>query len=203
MAQKARAESKNNCGSRVRLDSILYRCADRSPRSGLDCQCGHGHLARIEALNFCFNVVLFIFLAALRIASGIILRPPALPQVMLVAALNLTDIRLLNTISDLIEFGLYWLAIWWFVANLASKEQPLGSSFSGIVLGLFGLESAGCPVLHHNRRLGLALNRRPDCLTCASSALAKRTFLRDRGDQRAVLFEDHAARKAAPTLCAR
>ncbi|MGZ5871094.1 MAG: DUF4339 domain-containing protein [Bradyrhizobium sp.] len=45
--------------------------------------------------------------------------------------LNLIDIRFLNTVSILIQLGLYWLAIKWFVANIASNGQPLGLGFSG------------------------------------------------------------------------
>jgi hypothetical protein len=36
-----------------------------------------------------------------------------------------------NRISVLLEIGLGWLSIQWFVANLASNDEPLGLSFSG------------------------------------------------------------------------
>ncbi len=54
-----------------------------------------------------------------------------LGAIVLIIALSLADIRLLDTFSILIQLGLYWLFIRWFVANLASNGQPLGLSFSG------------------------------------------------------------------------
>jgi hypothetical protein len=43
----------------------------------------------------------------------------------------LTGIDLLNNLMFLVQIALYWLFTKWFVANLASNEQPLGFSFSG------------------------------------------------------------------------
>src|SRR5882724_2164361 len=54
-----------------------------------------------------------------------------LGAIVLIIVLSLADIRLLDTFSILIQLGLYWLFIKWFVANLASNGQPLGLSFSG------------------------------------------------------------------------
>ncbi|HLX16908.1 MAG TPA: DUF4339 domain-containing protein [Bradyrhizobium sp.] len=51
---------------------------------------------------------------------------------------RLIGARLLNEISILIQFGLYWLAIRWIVANLASNGQPLGLSFSGSLWAYLG-----------------------------------------------------------------
>ena len=51
--------------------------------------------------------------------------------IVLFIVISLTDIRALNTLSILIQLALYWLAIRWFVANLASNGQPLGLGFSG------------------------------------------------------------------------
>jgi hypothetical protein len=44
---------------------------------------------------------------------------------------SLTGIQWLNNLMFLVEIALYWLFLKWFVANLASNEQPLGLSFSG------------------------------------------------------------------------
>lgn len=52
--------------------------------------------------------------------------------------LGLTGIRYVNALTILIQFGLYWLAIKWFVANIASNGQPLGLSFSGSYWGYLG-----------------------------------------------------------------
>jgi heme/copper-type cytochrome/quinol oxidase subunit 2 len=54
-----------------------------------------------------------------------------LGAIVLIIGLSLADIRLLDAFSVLIQLGLYWLVIKWFVANLASNGQPLGLSFSG------------------------------------------------------------------------
>jgi len=51
--------------------------------------------------------------------------------IVLFIGLSLTDIRALNAVSILIQLALYWLAIKWFVANIASNGQPLGLGFSG------------------------------------------------------------------------
>lgn len=58
--------------------------------------------------------------------------------IVLVIALNQIDIRLLNTVSILIQLGLYWLAIRWFITNLASSGSPLGLSFSGTFWAYLG-----------------------------------------------------------------
>ena len=42
-----------------------------------------------------------------------------------------TDIQLLNNLMFFVQIALYWLFLKWFIANLASNEQPLGLSFSG------------------------------------------------------------------------
>lgn len=51
---------------------------------------------------------------------------------------GLTRIPFLGVLTVLVQFGLYWLAIRWFVANLASSGQPLGLSFSGSFWAYFG-----------------------------------------------------------------
>jgi hypothetical protein len=53
-----------------------------------------------------------------------------LGAIVLFIGVALTGI-LLNTLMIFVQFALYWLAIRWFVANLASNGQPLGLSFSG------------------------------------------------------------------------
>jgi hypothetical protein len=42
-----------------------------------------------------------------------------------------TDSHLLNNLMFFVQIALYWLFLKWFIANLASNEQPLGLSFSG------------------------------------------------------------------------
>ena len=61
-----------------------------------------------------------------------------LGAIVLFVFLGLTGIRYLNALTILIQFGLYWLAIKWFVANIASNGQPLGLSFSGSYWGYLG-----------------------------------------------------------------
>ncbi len=51
--------------------------------------------------------------------------------IILAAALELTRIQFLDTAVLLIQIALYWLAIRWFVANLASNGEPLRLTFSG------------------------------------------------------------------------
>jgi hypothetical protein len=51
---------------------------------------------------------------------------------------GLIGIRSLNALLFLFELGLYWLAIKWFVANIASNGQPLGLGFSGSYWGYLG-----------------------------------------------------------------
>jgi len=54
-----------------------------------------------------------------------------LGAVVLIVALNFIGGRIANVASFLIEVGLGWLAVRWFIANLVSDGQPLGLSFSG------------------------------------------------------------------------
>jgi heme/copper-type cytochrome/quinol oxidase subunit 2 len=61
-----------------------------------------------------------------------------LGAIVLIICLSLTGVRYLNSLTILIQLGLYWLAIKWFVANLASNGQPLGLSFSGSFWGYLG-----------------------------------------------------------------
>ncbi|MEH2521613.1 hypothetical protein V1279_007186 [Bradyrhizobium sp. AZCC 1610] len=49
----------------------------------------------------------------------------------LIVGAGLTGIDLLSNLMSLAQIVLYWLFLRWFVANLASNEQPLGLSFSG------------------------------------------------------------------------
>jgi hypothetical protein len=57
-----------------------------------------------------------------------------------IASFWLSDERshALNNLVSLVWLILYWLFIRWFVANLASKGQPLGLSFSGSFWAYFG-----------------------------------------------------------------
>jgi hypothetical protein len=50
----------------------------------------------------------------------------------------LTGSELLNNLMFFVQIALYWLFLKWFVANLASNEQPLGLSFSGSVWAYLG-----------------------------------------------------------------
>jgi hypothetical protein len=50
----------------------------------------------------------------------------------------LIDNQLGNVASFLIQIGLYWLGIRWFVANLAADGQPLNLGFSGPVWTFIG-----------------------------------------------------------------
>jgi hypothetical protein len=54
-----------------------------------------------------------------------------LGAIVLAICIGLTGIQYINGLMLLVQFGLYWLAIKWFVANIASNEQPLGLGFSG------------------------------------------------------------------------
>ena len=54
-----------------------------------------------------------------------------LGAVALIIMLNFIGGRIASIVSFLIEVGLGWLAIRWFLANLASDGQPLGLSFAG------------------------------------------------------------------------
>jgi hypothetical protein len=51
--------------------------------------------------------------------------------VILAIGCSLAGIHWLNNLMFLIQIAFYWLFLKWFVANLASNEQPLGLSFSG------------------------------------------------------------------------
>jgi hypothetical protein len=61
-----------------------------------------------------------------------------LGAIVLVILVGLTGIRALNALLFLVQFGLYWLAIKWFIANIASNGQPLGLGFSGSLWGYLG-----------------------------------------------------------------
>jgi hypothetical protein len=61
-----------------------------------------------------------------------------LGAVVLIIALGLTGIRYANALGFLIQLGLYWLALKWLIANIASNGQPLGLSFSGSFWGYLG-----------------------------------------------------------------
>jgi hypothetical protein len=56
----------------------------------------------------------------------------------LVIVVALIDIQWLRIPMFLVYIALYWLLIKWFVANIASNEQPLGLSFVGSPWALFG-----------------------------------------------------------------
>jgi len=58
--------------------------------------------------------------------------------ILLSICLALAGIRYLNALMIFVQFGLYWLAIRWFVANIASNGQPLGLGFSGSYWGYLG-----------------------------------------------------------------
>ena len=49
----------------------------------------------------------------------------------LMVGVSLTGIQWLSNLMSFAYIALYWLFLRWFVANLASNEQPLGLSFSG------------------------------------------------------------------------
>jgi hypothetical protein len=51
--------------------------------------------------------------------------------IVLAVGAALTGIDWLNNLMFLVQIALYWPFVRWFVANLASNEQPLGLSFSG------------------------------------------------------------------------
>jgi len=61
-----------------------------------------------------------------------------LGAIVLSICVSLTGVQWLNGIMIIVQFALYWLAIKWFVANIASNGQPLGLSFSGSLLGYVG-----------------------------------------------------------------
>jgi hypothetical protein len=51
---------------------------------------------------------------------------------------TLIGIDWLNHLFSVAQIVLYWLFMKWFIANLASNEQPLGLSFSGSFWGFLG-----------------------------------------------------------------
>jgi uncharacterized protein DUF4339 len=51
--------------------------------------------------------------------------------IVLAICIALIGVQWLNNLMALVQIALYWLFLRWFVANLASHEQPLGLSFSG------------------------------------------------------------------------
>jgi GYF domain 2 len=61
-----------------------------------------------------------------------------LGAVVLIIALGLTGIQYVNALGYLIQLVLYWLALKWLIANIASNGQPLGLSFSGSFWGYLG-----------------------------------------------------------------
>jgi GYF domain 2 len=61
-----------------------------------------------------------------------------LGAIVLIVLLGLTGIRYVNALAFVIQVGLYWLALKWLLANIASNGQPLGLSFSGSFWGYFG-----------------------------------------------------------------
>lgn len=63
--------------------------------------------------------------------SAMTLVPWFFGAVVLAVAVNFIGIDLLNNLMFLVQIALYWLSLKWFIANLASNEQPLGLSFSG------------------------------------------------------------------------
>jgi hypothetical protein len=58
--------------------------------------------------------------------------------IVLFVAVNLIGIDWLNHLVGVIQFVLYWFLLKWFIANLASNEQPLGLSFSGSIWAYLG-----------------------------------------------------------------
>ncbi len=61
-----------------------------------------------------------------------------LGAIVLLIVLGATGLKFVNALAILVQFGLYWLAIRWVVANIASNGQPLGLSFSGSYWGYLG-----------------------------------------------------------------
>jgi hypothetical protein len=58
--------------------------------------------------------------------------------IVLLVAVSFIGIDWLNNLMTIVQFVLYWLFLKWFVANLASNEQPLGLSFSGSIWAFLG-----------------------------------------------------------------
>jgi uncharacterized protein DUF4339 len=61
-----------------------------------------------------------------------------LGAIILSIGLSLAEIQFLNTLMIFVQLALYWLAIKWFVANVACNGQPLGLGFSGSYWGYLG-----------------------------------------------------------------
>src|SRR5260370_5633585 len=61
-----------------------------------------------------------------------------LGAIVLSIRVSLTGMQFLNAIMIIVQIGLYWLAIKWFVANIASNGRPLGLGFSGSYWGYLG-----------------------------------------------------------------
>jgi heme/copper-type cytochrome/quinol oxidase subunit 2 len=61
-----------------------------------------------------------------------------LGAIVLLIVLGATGLKYVNALAILVQFGLYWLAIRWVVANIASNGEPLGLSFSGSYWGYLG-----------------------------------------------------------------
>ena len=61
-----------------------------------------------------------------------------LGAIVLSVGVSLTGIQFLNALMIFVQIGLYWLAIKWFVANIASNGRPLGLGFSGSYWGYLG-----------------------------------------------------------------
>ena len=61
-----------------------------------------------------------------------------LGAIVLIVLLGLTGSRYVNALAFVIQVGLYWLALKWLLANIASNGQPLGLSFSGSFWGYLG-----------------------------------------------------------------
>ena len=58
--------------------------------------------------------------------------------IVLVVVVSFLGIDVLNNLMSLVQFVLYWFFVKWFIANLASNEQPLGLSFSGSIWAYLG-----------------------------------------------------------------
>jgi hypothetical protein len=56
----------------------------------------------------------------------------------LAVVVSLTGVKWLSNLMSLVQLGLYWLFLRYFVANLASNGQPLGLSFSGTLWAYLG-----------------------------------------------------------------
>jgi hypothetical protein len=61
-----------------------------------------------------------------------------LGAIVLIVLLGLTGSRYVNALAFVIQVGLYWLALKWLIANIASNGQPLGLSFSAAFWGYLG-----------------------------------------------------------------